>query len=116
MGFYKHEPIHNTSPDSWRSAECPAQLFVKKDSQCLYVIAEQLQEAQYVKHHIQKVCGFFLAMEQFANALKKSGHQVLHLSLDDTANFKDLPTLVRHLCNNTESSGSNINVPMSIGC
>lgn len=72
--------------------------FVKKDSQCLYVIAELLQEAQYVKHHIQKVCGFFLAMEQFANALKKSGHQVLHLSLDDTANFTDLPALVRHLC------------------
>ena len=55
------------------------------DDQTLYVIAELHQEASYCRHHIQKLCGFFAAMEQFANALKKAGHHVLHLSLDDTA-------------------------------
>lgn len=72
--------------------------FAQRDDQCLYVIAELLQETGYVKHHIQKICGFFLAMEQFAAALHKAGHRVLHLTLDDTCQFKDLPALIRHLC------------------
>ena len=46
--------------------------FAQRDDQCLYLIAELLQETGYVKHHIQKICGFFLAMEQFAAALQKA--------------------------------------------
>ena len=72
--------------------------YTQKDDQCLYLIAELLQETNYVKHHIQKICGFFLAMEQFADALKQSGHQVIHLTLDDTAPFTDLPALLNHVC------------------
>ena len=72
--------------------------FARRDDQCLYLIAELLQETGYVKHHIQKICGFFLAMEQFAAALQKAGHRVLHLTLDDTCQFEDLPALIRHLC------------------
>jgi deoxyribodipyrimidine photolyase-related protein len=69
-----------------------------KDSSVLYVVAEQYQEASYVKHHIQKIAAFFLAMQKFADALEAAGHNVLHLSLDDSAVFADLPELVAGLC------------------
>ena len=60
------------------------------DPGVLYVIAELHQEANYVKHHIQKISAFFAAMENFAGALQSAGHQVKHLTLDDSAEFKDL--------------------------
>ena len=44
--------------------------FKKADSSVLYVIAELHTEATYVKHHVQKVCAFFCAMEAFANELR----------------------------------------------
>ena len=69
-----------------------------KDASVLYVIAEQYQEASYVKHHIQKIAAFFLAMRAFAKALKTAGHNVLHLELDDSARFVDLPELIAGLC------------------
>lgn len=71
--------------------------FRNKDEKVLYVIAEIHEEATYVPHHIQKVCAFFLAMENFAAALKKAGHQVLHLTLDDTSAFPDFPSLLDDL-------------------
>ena len=37
------------------------------DEGVLYLIAELHQEAGYVKHHIQKITAFFLAMENFAS-------------------------------------------------
>jgi len=70
----------------------------------LYVIAEQYQEATYVKHHIQKIAAFFLAMQKFADALDAAGHNVLHLSLDDSAVFADLPALISELCEQYEAS------------
>ncbi|REL33921.1 cryptochrome/photolyase family protein [Thalassotalea euphylliae] len=68
-----------------------------KQSDVLYVIAELKQEQSYVKHHVQKIQAFFLAMSQFADALSQAGHQVLHLTLDDTQDFQDLPSLLTHL-------------------
>ena len=64
----------------------------------LYVIAELRQETDYVPHHLQKVCGFFAAMEHFAHALQKAGFHVLHLTLDDTEQYDSLPTLLTRLC------------------
>jgi deoxyribodipyrimidine photolyase-related protein len=72
--------------------------YQQKDDSVLYVIAELKQEATYTKHHIQKLCAFFSAMQQFAQALQQTGHEVLHLTLDDTAEFLDLPTLIQYLC------------------
>ncbi len=69
-----------------------------QDAGVLYVIAELHQEATYVRHHVQKICAFFAAMEHFANALKAAGHQVCHLTLDDTSAYKNLPDLIAHLC------------------
>ena len=68
--------------------------FKDKDPDTLYVIAELRQETDYVVHHIQKVCAFFAAMQQFAQALSRAGFNVLHLDLDDTQAFTDLPHLL----------------------
>lgn len=58
--------------------------FRKPEPGVLHLIAELHPEATYVKHHIQKLCAFFLAMENFANALMDAGHHVQYLTLDDT--------------------------------
>ena len=72
--------------------------YQEKDEHVLYVIAELYQEASYVKHHIQKIAAFFLGMQGFANALQSAGHDVLHLTLDDTKHYADLPDLLTQLC------------------
>ena len=51
--------------------------YSQSDDSVLYVIAELHQEASYVKHHVQKIAAFFLAMQAFADALKKSQSQCL---------------------------------------
>ena len=68
-----------------------------KNESVLYVIAELHQEATYAVHHIQKVQAFFAAMQGFAAGLKQAGFHVLHLTLDDTAEFRSLPELLSHL-------------------
>ncbi|MBD1390782.1 cryptochrome/photolyase family protein [Neiella sp. HB171785] len=68
--------------------------FERKDDGVLYLIAELHQETGYVKHHVQKVGAFFAAMKGFAEALASAGHRVLHLTLDDTAEFASLPQLI----------------------
>ena len=40
---------------------------------------------------------FFAAMSAFAEQLKSFGHQVLHLTLDDTQDFSDPSSLITHL-------------------
>ena len=44
--------------------------FKEVDDNTVYLMAEMRQETNYVKHHIQKVIGFFLAMRNFAEHLK----------------------------------------------
>ncbi|HCM05019.1 MAG TPA: cryptochrome/photolyase family protein, partial [Oceanospirillales bacterium] len=68
--------------------------FKTKDPDAIYVIAELHQEQHYVKHHIQKTCAFFKSMENFAKALQKAGHNVLHLTLDDTSEYSNLSDLL----------------------
>lgn len=71
--------------------------YKQKDNNTLYVVAELHQEASYTRHHIQKIQAFFAAMRAFANALQAAGHAVLHLTLDDTAQYPTLPDLLTHL-------------------
>ena len=68
------------------------------DEEILYVITELRQETDYVKHHVQKICAFFTAMENFSKILQRKGHHVLHFNLDDTAKFSSLPELIQELC------------------
>ena len=56
----------------------------------LYCMFEMRQETDYVKHHIQKVIGFFAAMQAFSKHLESQGHKVLYLKLDDASNFQNL--------------------------
>ncbi|BBN81599.1 deoxyribodipyrimidine photo-lyase [Pseudoalteromonas sp. A25] len=71
--------------------------FKEKSDDVLYVIAELHQECSYTQHHIQKVCAFFSAMENFASALVQAEHHVLHLTLDDTMAYGTLPELLSDL-------------------
>lgn len=56
----------------------------------IYVLMEMEQELTYVTHHIQKVVAFFSAMRAFSKALKKQGHHVIYLNLDDPRNTQSL--------------------------
>lgn len=60
--------------------------FQQKKQDTLYVLMEILPETRYVQHHVQKVCGFFLAMRAFAENLKQTGHVVKYFQLDDADN------------------------------
>ena len=60
------------------------------DDDVLYVMMECLSETNYVRHHLQKVVGFFLAMRHFAEAKRKEGHDVLYLTLDDDRNQQSI--------------------------
>jgi deoxyribodipyrimidine photolyase-related protein len=71
--------------------------FSNVDDSVLYVIAELPQEAEYVRHHVQKICAFFASMQSFACELRENGHHVLHLNLDTTAEFQNLNELLLSL-------------------
>lgn len=64
--------------------------FQKQDPDCLYILMEMHQETNYVKHHIQKIIAFFLAMESMSKWLTESKHDVLYLQLDDSKNTGSL--------------------------
>jgi deoxyribodipyrimidine photolyase-related protein len=72
--------------------------FDSVSDEVMYLVAELHQEAEYVKHHTQKICAFFLAMQEFANALSEQGHAVTHLSLDDSAEHQDFSELLASVC------------------
>lgn len=69
--------------------------FDSVDNSVIYIIAELHQETDYTTHHVQKICAFFSAMASFADELKKKGHVIQYLTLDDTAQFADLPSLLQ---------------------
>jgi len=60
--------------------------YKKIDTSITYVFMEVRTETDYVRHHIQKVVGFFAAMQQFANELEQQGHQIIYLKLNDADN------------------------------
>ncbi|WP_372973691.1 cryptochrome/photolyase family protein [Muriicola sp.] len=68
--------------------------FQEVNPDCVYLLAEMRQETDYVKHHIQKVIGFFLAMRSFADALKSQGHQVVYYKIGDEDNPQNLEELI----------------------
>lgn len=61
-----------------------------------YCLFEMRQETDYVKHHIQKVIGFFAAMRQFAADLESQGHHVIYLKINDSENSQDLCQNLEH--------------------
>nr|WP_321227814.1 cryptochrome/photolyase family protein [uncultured Psychroserpens sp.] len=64
--------------------------FKETNDDVVYCLFEMRQETDYVKHHIQKVIGFFAAMRQFAEDLKSKGHDVVYYKLNDKNNTQNL--------------------------
>jgi deoxyribodipyrimidine photolyase-related protein len=66
---------------------------------------EMRQETDYVKHHIQKVIGFFAAMRQFSEDLKAQGHSVIYIKINDTENQHDLTDNLKYLIKEHDIEG-----------
>jgi deoxyribodipyrimidine photolyase-related protein len=60
--------------------------FKAQDANCTYVLMELRSETDYATHHIQKVVGFFAAMQAFAQNLIKNKHNVIYIYLNDKSN------------------------------
>ncbi|MFZ4427573.1 MAG: cryptochrome/photolyase family protein [Saprospiraceae bacterium] len=56
----------------------------------VYAMMECRSETDYVRHHIQKVAGFFAAMRGFAGELRAGGFRVEYLKLDDPDNLQSV--------------------------
>ncbi len=74
--------------------------FSKKDDDVIYIIMEVMQEQTYVKHHIQKIVGFFMAMRNFAEELKQENHQIIYLKIDDENNLQSFKKNIQQGINN----------------
>lgn len=64
--------------------------YADKDDDTLYVLMEMRQETDYVVHHIQKIVAFFAAMFNFAKYLRKKGHHVIYIKINDVDNTQSL--------------------------
>lgn len=71
--------------------------FSQDPSLAEYVLMEVKEEATYVRHHIQKVVGFFLSMRSFAAELKERGFSVRYLALDDASNKHSFAANIKDL-------------------
>ena len=76
-----------------------------------YVIAEMRQETDYVKHHIQKVVAFFLAMRSFRDDLSQKGHQFIYYKLNDKNNPQDLAQIISNTIKETNAEKFEYQLP-----
>jgi len=63
----------------------------------VYLLAEARSETDYVRHHVQKVVGYFLAMRAFARHLADAGHRVIYVPLDEPDNRGSLTANLEHV-------------------
>jgi deoxyribodipyrimidine photolyase-related protein len=71
--------------------------FKTPDDSVTYVLMEIRTETDYALHHIQKIVGFFAAMQAFALDLKQKNHQVIYFHLNDSSNLQSFDKNIRHL-------------------
>jgi len=76
-----------------------------------YVIAEMRQETDYVKHHIQKVVAFFLAMRSFRDDLSQKGHRFIYYKLNDKNNPQDLAQIILNTIKETNAEKFEYQLP-----
>ncbi len=57
---------------------------------------ETWSEANYTRHHVQKITGFFIAMRAFADRLRELGHTVVYRTLTETRDLQ-LETITANL-------------------
>lgn len=79
--------------------------FNSVDDEIIYLMAEMRQETDYVKHHIQKVVAFFLAMRNFKDDMSAKGHQFIYYTLNDKNNLQQLNKIISKVIeeNNAEN-------------
>ena len=70
------------------------------DDSVVYVMMEIRSETDYATHHIQKVVGFFSAMQAFADELKSKNHQVIYMYLNDEDNLQSFEKNIQNLISN----------------
>jgi deoxyribodipyrimidine photolyase-related protein len=58
------------------------------DNNITYLLMEIRSETDYVEHHIQKVVGFFAAMQNFASNLIEKKHHVIYIKINDDNNLQ----------------------------
>ncbi|MEN8787994.1 MAG: cryptochrome/photolyase family protein [Flavobacteriaceae bacterium] len=71
--------------------------FQEVDDKYLYAMFEMRQETDYVRHHIQKVIGFFAAMRSFGASMSAAGHQLIYYRINDKQNEQDLAGNIKKL-------------------
>ena len=71
--------------------------FKTTDDSVTYVLMEIRTETDYALHHIQKIVGFFAAMQAFALDLKQKNHQVIYFHLNDSSNLQSFDKNIRQL-------------------
>ncbi|MEL0456657.1 cryptochrome/photolyase family protein [Flavobacteriaceae bacterium SZ-1-7] len=64
--------------------------FKEVDNDVTHCLFEMRQETNYVKHHIQKVIGFFAAMRQFSADLTNKNHHVIYYRINHPKNKQSL--------------------------
>ena len=71
--------------------------FKTVDDSVTYVMMEIRTETDYAQHHIQKVVGFFSAMQEFSAELQLQKHQVIYMHLNDANNLQSFEKNIRYL-------------------
>ena len=85
--------------------------FQAVDDDVIYIMAEMRQETDYVKHHIQKVVAFFLAMRSFSEDLTKKGHNFIYLTITDENNPQELEQLINTYLEETKAEKFEYQLP-----
>jgi deoxyribodipyrimidine photolyase-related protein len=74
--------------------------FKTVDDSVTYVLMEIRSETDYATHHIQKIVGFFSAMQAFAAELKAKQHRVIYIHLNDLHNEHSFQQNITRLVEN----------------
>ena len=70
--------------------------FSKVDNSVTYVMMEVRTETDYTSHHIQKIVGFFSAMQHFALEIQSQKHQLIYIRLNDTNNLQSFEKNIQY--------------------
>lgn len=71
--------------------------FEQTDAEVLYLMMEIRPETDYVRHHIQKVTGFFGAMRRFSKTQAERGHTFRYFRIGDPTNLQDFQKNIEQL-------------------
>ncbi|ASV31230.1 cryptochrome/photolyase family protein [Maribacter cobaltidurans] len=85
--------------------------FESVEDNVIYLMAEMRQETDYVKHHIQKVTAFFLAMRSFKEDLSDKGHRFIYLKIGDKNNPQYLTKIIKHYVKETKAEQFEYQLP-----